>query len=46
MAVGIRRADHATPLYRQKTALTSQTNSVRAVGIVRSQAKATELVNY
>jgi hypothetical protein len=41
-AVGIRRADHATPFYPQKLALTSPTSSGRSVGIVRSWTKATE----
>jgi hypothetical protein len=41
MAVGIRHTDHAT-LYPQKLALTSPTSSGHAVGIVRSQTKATE----
>jgi hypothetical protein len=35
-AVGIRCADHATPLYGQTLALTSPTSSGRSVGIVRS----------
>jgi hypothetical protein len=43
-AVGIRRTDHATPLYPQKLALTSPTSGGRSVGIVRSRTKATELV--
>jgi hypothetical protein len=34
-AVGILRANHATPLYPQKLALTSPTSGVRSVGIVR-----------
>jgi hypothetical protein len=42
-AVGIRRADHATPFYQQKLALTSQTSDGRSVGIVRSRTKATEI---
>jgi hypothetical protein len=42
--VGIRRADHATPLYPLKLALTSTTIGGRSVGIVRSRTKATELV--
>ena len=42
-AVGIRCADHVTPLYPQKLALTS-TGGGRSVGIVRSRTKATELV--
>ena len=41
-AVGTRYADHATPLYPQKLALTSPTGGGRSVGIVRSQTKATE----
>ena len=41
-AVGIRCADHVTPLYLQKLALTSPTGSGRSVGIVRSRTKATE----
>jgi hypothetical protein len=41
----VRRTDHATPLYPQKMALTSQTSCGRSVGIVRSRTKATELVN-
>jgi hypothetical protein len=40
-AVGIRCADHVTPLYPQKLALTS-TGGGRSVGIVRSRAKAME----
>ena len=42
MAVGIPCADHVTPLYPQKLALTSPTGSGRSVGIVRSRTKATE----
>jgi hypothetical protein len=42
--LGIRCADHATPLYPQKLALTSPTSSGRLVGIVRLRTKATELV--
>ena len=45
-AVGIRCADHVTPLYPQKLALTSPTGGGRSVGIVRSRTEATELVNY
>ena len=41
--MGIRCADHVTPLYPQKLALTSPTGGGRSVGIVRSQTKATEL---
>jgi hypothetical protein len=44
MAVGIRRADHATLLYQQKLTLTSPTSGGRSVGIVRSRTKATELL--
>jgi len=40
--VGIRCADHVTPLYRQKLALTSPTGGGRSVGIVCSRTKATE----
>ena len=38
----IRCADHLTPLYTQKLALTSPTGGGRSVGIVRSRTKATE----
>jgi len=46
--VGIRCADHVTPLYPQKLALTSPTGGGRSVGIVHSRTKATEfsLVSY
>jgi hypothetical protein len=44
--MGIRRADHATPLYPQKLELTSPTSGGRSVGVVRSRTKATELVSY
>jgi hypothetical protein len=37
--VGIRCADHVTPLYPQKLALTSPTGGGRSVGIVRSRTK-------
>jgi len=40
--VGIRCADHVTPLYPPKLALTSPTSGGRSVGIVRSRTKATE----
>ena len=40
--MGIRCADHVTPLYPQKLALTSPTDGGRSVGIVRSRTKATE----
>ena len=43
-AVGTRCADHVTPLYPQKLALTSLTDDGRSVGIVRVRTKATELV--
>jgi len=42
MAVGTRCADHVTPLYPQKLALTSPTGGGRSVGIVRVRTKATE----
>ena len=41
-AVGSRCADHVTPLYPQKLALTSPTCGGRSVGIVRVRTKATE----
>ena len=41
-AVGTRCADHVTPLYPQKFALTSPTCGGRSVGIVRVRTKATE----
>jgi len=40
--VGTRCADHVTPLYLQKLALTSPTGGGRSVGIVRVRTKATE----
>ena len=40
--MGIRCADHVTPLYPQNLALTSPTGGGRSVGIVRSRTKATE----
>jgi hypothetical protein len=40
--VGTRCADHVTPLYPQKLALTSPTGGGRSVGIVRSRTKAME----
>jgi hypothetical protein len=43
-AVGIRRSDHATPIYPPKLALTSPTRGGRSVGIVRSRTKATDLL--
>ena len=42
--MGIRCADHMTPLYPQKLALTSPTSGGRSVGIVRLRTKATELL--
>ena len=41
-AVGTRCADHVTPLYPQKLALSSPTGGGRSVGIVRVRTKATE----
>jgi len=41
-AVGTRYADHVTPLYPQKLALTSPTGGGLFVGIVRVRTKATE----
>ena len=41
-AVGTRCADHVTPLYPQKLALTSPTGGGRSVGIVRVRTKAKE----
>ena len=43
--MGTRCADHVTPLYPQKLALTSPTGGGRSVGIVRVRTKATELFN-
>ena len=40
--MGTRCADHVTPLYPQKLALTSPTIGGRSVGIVRVRTKATE----
>jgi len=40
--VGTRYADHVTPLYSQKLALTSPTGGGRSVGIVRVRTKAKE----
>ena len=42
-AVGTSCADHVTPLYPQKLALTSPTGGGRSLGIVRVRTKATEL---
>jgi len=41
--VGTTCADHVTPLYTQKLALTSPTGGGRSVGIVRVRTKATEI---
>ena len=41
-AVGTRCADHVTPLYPLKLALTSPTGGGRSIGIVRVRTKATE----
>jgi hypothetical protein len=41
-AVGIRCADHATPLYQLKLALTLSAGCGRLVGIVRLRTKTTE----
>ena len=41
-AVGNRYADHVTPLYPHKLALTSPTGGGRSVGMVRSRTEATE----
>jgi len=43
--VWTRCADHVTPLYPQKLALTSPTGGGRSVGIVRVRTKATEFSN-
>jgi len=40
--VGNRCANHVTPLYPQKLALTSPTGGGRSVGMVRLRTKATE----
>ena len=42
--MGIRCADHVTPLYPQKLAVTSPTGGSRSVGIVRVRTKATEFL--
>ena len=44
--MGTRCADHVTPLYPQKLALTSPTGDGRSVGIVRARTKATEFSLY
>jgi hypothetical protein len=43
-AIGIRRANYATPSIRKKLALTSPTSGRRLVGRVRSRTKATDLL--
>jgi hypothetical protein len=43
--VGTRCADHVTPLYPQKLALTSPTGGGRSVGIVLSRTKAMGFIN-
>ena len=40
--MGTRCANHVTPLYPQKLALTSPTGGGRSVGMVRSRTEATE----
>ena len=40
--MGNRCANHVTPLYPQKLAVTSPTGGGRSVGMVRSRTKATE----
>ena len=42
--MGIRCADHVTPFYPQKLALTSPTDGGPSVGIVRLRTKATEFI--
>ena len=42
--MGNRYADHVTPLYQQKLALTSPTGGGLSVGIVRPRTKATEFI--
>ena len=44
--MGNRCADHVTPLYPQKLALTSPTGGGRSVGIVRSRTKATKFRSF
>ena len=44
--MGNRCADHVTPLYPQRLALTSPTGGGRSVGIVRSRTKATEVFSF
>jgi hypothetical protein len=42
--MGIRCADHATPLYSQTLAVSSLTDGGLSIGIVRSRTKATGLL--
>jgi hypothetical protein len=42
VAVGIRCADHAIPLYPQKLAISSLTSGGASVGIVRSRTRTKE----
>ena len=44
--MGTRCADHVTPLYPQKLALTSLTGGSRSVGIVHVRTKATEFFSF
>jgi len=44
--VGTRCANHVTPLYPQKLALTSPNGGGRSVGMVRSRNKATEFMSF
>jgi hypothetical protein len=43
MAMGSHRANHATPLYPQRWALTTPTSGGRLISMVRSRTKAKEL---
>jgi hypothetical protein len=45
-ALGIRHANHVTPLYPQKLALASPTSGGRTVGVVCSRTDATEFVFF
>jgi len=45
-AVGTCCANHVTPFYPQKLALTSPTGGGRSVGMVRSRTKATEFYYF
>jgi hypothetical protein len=46
MAVGIRQAHQAAPLYPQKLVLSSLTSDGRSVGVVRYQNQATVFVLF